>query len=115
MSGTASFMALLFRPSGRHCAGWAKAPLRQAQERRAHRPAADVSSAGGHALLCPPYCKTASTPPAAAISDVQDFAVGGRGPKPAPVSTAFESMYDQSSDSLLHTTGDSTFEAIRML
>jgi uncharacterized protein (DUF1501 family) len=53
--------------------------------------------------------------PALAISNLQDFAVGGRGPKPAPVSTAFESMYDQSSDSILHSAGDSTFEAIRML
>jgi uncharacterized protein (DUF1501 family) len=52
---------------------------------------------------------------ALAINNVQDFAVGGRGPKPAPVSAAFESMYDQSSDSLLHSAGDSTFEAIRML
>jgi uncharacterized protein (DUF1501 family) len=57
----------------------------------------------------------AGTVEALAISNVQDFAVGGRGQKPAPVSTAFESMYDQSTDSLLHRTGDSTFEAIRML
>jgi uncharacterized protein (DUF1501 family) len=53
--------------------------------------------------------------PALAINNVQDFAVGGRGPKPAPASAAFESMYDQSSDSLLHSAGDSTFEAIKML
>ena len=53
--------------------------------------------------------------PALAISNVQDFVVGGRGPKPAPVSTAFESMYDQSSDTVLHSAGDSTFEAIKML
>jgi uncharacterized protein (DUF1501 family) len=57
--------------------------------------------------------------PALAISNVQDFAVGGRGPKPAPVSNAFESMYGpevaQSSDSLIHSTGESAFEAIRML
>jgi len=52
---------------------------------------------------------------ALAIGNVQDFVVGGRGPKPAPVSAAFESMYDQSSDSLLHSAGDSTFEAIKML
>jgi uncharacterized protein (DUF1501 family) len=31
------------------------------------------------------------------------------------MSNAFESMYDQSSDSLLHSAGDSTFEAIKML
>jgi uncharacterized protein (DUF1501 family) len=53
--------------------------------------------------------------PALAISNVQDFAVGGRGAKPAPVATAFEAMYDESSDSLLHSAGDSTFEAIKML
>jgi uncharacterized protein (DUF1501 family) len=53
--------------------------------------------------------------PALAISNVQDFAVGGRGPKPAPVSNAFESMYGQSGDTLLHSAGDSTFEAIKML
>jgi uncharacterized protein (DUF1501 family) len=53
--------------------------------------------------------------PALAISNVQDFAVGGRGPKPAPTATAFEAMYDKSSDSLLHSAGDSTFEAIKML
>ena len=53
--------------------------------------------------------------PALAISNVQDFAIGGRGPKPAPTSTAFEAMYDQSSDSVLHSAGDSTFEAIKML
>ena len=52
---------------------------------------------------------------ALAINNVQDFAVGGRGPKIAPAAVAFESMYDQSSDSLLHSAGDSTFEAIRML
>ena len=53
--------------------------------------------------------------PALAIGNVQDFAVGGRGPKPAPVATAFETMYDTSGDRLLHTAGDSTFEAIKML
>jgi uncharacterized protein (DUF1501 family) len=55
------------------------------------------------------------TIPALAIGNVQDFAVGGRGPKPAPVATAFEAMYGQSSDTLLHSAGDSTFEAIKML
>jgi uncharacterized protein (DUF1501 family) len=53
--------------------------------------------------------------PALAMTNVQDFVVGGRGPKPAAASSAFESMYDQSTDSLLHSAGDSTFEAIKML
>ncbi len=53
--------------------------------------------------------------PALAIANLQDFAVGGRGPNAAPVSQAFEAMYGESGDKLLHATGDSTFEAIRML
>ena len=53
--------------------------------------------------------------PSLAISNVQDFAVGGRGPKPAPAAAAFESMYDGSSDRILHAAGDSSFEAIKML
>jgi len=53
--------------------------------------------------------------PALAISNLQEFVVGGRGPNAAPVSSAFESMYGESGDRLLHATGDSTFEAIRML
>jgi uncharacterized protein (DUF1501 family) len=52
---------------------------------------------------------------ALAISNVQDFAIGGRNPKPSPAAAAFEAMYDQSSDSLLHSAGDNTFEAIKML
>jgi uncharacterized protein (DUF1501 family) len=52
---------------------------------------------------------------ALAISNVQDFAVGGRGPKPAPAANAFQAMYDETSDSLLHSAGDSSFEAIKML
>jgi uncharacterized protein (DUF1501 family) len=53
--------------------------------------------------------------PSLAISNVQDFAVGSRGPKPAPAAAAFESMYDESSDRILHAAGDSSFEAIKML
>jgi uncharacterized protein (DUF1501 family) len=53
--------------------------------------------------------------PALAMTNVRDFAVGGRGAKPAVASSAFEAMYDQSSDTLLHSAGDETFEAIKML
>jgi uncharacterized protein (DUF1501 family) len=52
---------------------------------------------------------------ATAISNVLDFNVGGRGAVAAPAGNAFQSMYDQSSDSLLHTAGESTFEAVKML
>jgi len=53
--------------------------------------------------------------PAIALNNLADFSVGGRGPKAAPISNAFQSMYDDSTDSLLHGTGEETFEAIKML
>ncbi len=54
--------------------------------------------------------------PAVAISNVNEFGVGGRGGNVAsPASTSFESMYEQSVDSVLHGTGNETFEAVKML
>ena len=53
--------------------------------------------------------------PAVAISNLNDFGVGGNNPKAQPVATTFESMYDQSVDSVLHGTGQETFEAVKML
>jgi len=52
---------------------------------------------------------------ATAIGNVLDFNVGGRGTTPAPAGMAFQSMYDASSDGLLHSAGESTFEAVKML
>jgi len=54
--------------------------------------------------------------PAIAINNVQDFSVGGRAANPnAEVSSAFQQMYAQSADAMLHGTGQETFEAVRML
>jgi len=53
--------------------------------------------------------------PAVAMNNINDFSVGGRNPKPSPAATAFEAMYDHSSDSVLHTTGEETFDAVKML
>lgn len=53
--------------------------------------------------------------PAVAVANLQDFSVGGRGPQASPVADAFQAMYDQSSDAVLHGTGQETFEAVRML
>ncbi len=53
--------------------------------------------------------------PAVAISNVQDFNVGGRGAAPAPVSSAFEAMYAGSRDRVLSGEGHETFAAMRML
>ena len=53
--------------------------------------------------------------PAIAVTDLAEFSVGGKGAQPSAVSNAFEAMYDQSSDAILHGTGQETFEAVKML
>ncbi len=53
--------------------------------------------------------------PAIAVANLADFSVGGKGPTTSPISNAFQAMYDQSSDAMLHGTGQETFEAVRML
>jgi uncharacterized protein (DUF1501 family) len=52
---------------------------------------------------------------AVALSSVNNFSVGARGPAPSPAASAFEAMYGQTGDSILHATGEETFEAVRML
>ena len=91
--------------------GWLNRAL-QAQDLRSHQ----AQTAFRAVALGPDIPRTlAGKIDSLAISNVQDFAVGGRGPKPAPAANAFESMYGQSADTLLHNAGDSTFEAIKML
>ncbi len=53
--------------------------------------------------------------PAIAISNVADFSVAGKGAQPSAISNAFQAMYDESSDAVLHGTGQETFEAVKML
>jgi uncharacterized protein (DUF1501 family) len=53
--------------------------------------------------------------PAIALSNVNSFVVGGRGPAPTPAANAFEAMYGASGDHILHTTGEETFDAVKML
>jgi uncharacterized protein (DUF1501 family) len=53
--------------------------------------------------------------PAIAVSNVADFSVAGRGAQTSAISNAFEAMYDESSDTVLHGTGQETFEAVKML
>ncbi len=57
----------------------------------------------------------AGSVPAVAMSDIRGFAVGGRGPGAAVASNTFEAMYEQSVDTVLHGTGNETFEAVKML
>ena len=53
--------------------------------------------------------------PAIALTKLDSFTVGGHGPAPSPAANAFEAMYADSGDSILHATGDETFEAMKML
>jgi uncharacterized protein (DUF1501 family) len=52
---------------------------------------------------------------AVAINNLNDFSVGGKNPKAAPMSNTFEAMYDHSVDTVLHSTGEETFDAVKTL
>jgi uncharacterized protein (DUF1501 family) len=53
--------------------------------------------------------------PAVAVSNVNDFGVGGRNAAAQPLSNTFEAMYAGSVDTVLHGTGQETFDAVKML
>ena len=53
--------------------------------------------------------------PAIAIDNVNQFGVAGNNPAAQPVANSFEAMYSQSVDTVLHGTGQETFEAVKML
>jgi len=53
--------------------------------------------------------------PAIAVANLNDFSVAGKGPQTSSISNAFQAMYDESSDAVLHGTGEETFEAVKML
>jgi len=53
--------------------------------------------------------------PAVAINNLTEFGVGGKNPGATPITNTFEAMYEQSVDSVLHGTGQETFEAVKML
>ncbi|MFZ0479090.1 MAG: DUF1501 domain-containing protein [Terriglobales bacterium] len=53
--------------------------------------------------------------PALALNNLDDFSVGGKNPKAVPIATTFEAMYASSVDTVLHGTGQETFDAVKML
>ncbi len=53
--------------------------------------------------------------PAVAVSNLQDFSVGGRGPATSAASNAFQAMYAGTNDRILSGEGQETFEAVKML
>ena len=53
--------------------------------------------------------------PAVAINDLNAFSVGGKNPKAAPIANTIEAMDENSVDTVLHGTGQETFDAVKML
>ncbi len=53
--------------------------------------------------------------PAVAVNNLNDFSVGGKNPNATPMSNTFEAMYDHSVDTVLHGTGQETFDAVKTL
>jgi uncharacterized protein (DUF1501 family) len=54
--------------------------------------------------------------PALAIGNVDNFAVGGHVEAPvSPAASAFQAMYSDSGDRIFHSTGEETFDAVKML
>ena len=53
--------------------------------------------------------------PALALGNINNFVVAGHGPSPSPAASAFEAMYGDSGDHILHSEGEETFEAVKML
>ena len=57
----------------------------------------------------------AGTAPAVAVNSVNGFGIAGGNPAVGPIGNTFEAMYAESVDSVLHGTGQETFEAVKML
>jgi uncharacterized protein (DUF1501 family) len=53
--------------------------------------------------------------PAVAVNNINEFGIGGRNPAAQGLANTFEAMYEQSVDSVLHGTGQETFDAVKML
>ena len=49
------------------------------------------------------------------MNDINDFSVGGKNSRSSQAASAFEAMYDHSSDTVLHGTGEEDFDAVKML
>ncbi len=90
--------------------GWLNRTLR-------NLPSTSVQNAAFRAIALGPSLPRilSGTEPAVAMNNINDFSIGGRNPRPSPVASAFEAMYDHSSDTVLHGTGEETFDAVKML
>jgi uncharacterized protein (DUF1501 family) len=53
--------------------------------------------------------------PAIAVNNLNDFSVGGKSASATANANSFEAMYDHSVDTVLHGTGQETFDAVKTL
>jgi len=94
--------------------GWLNRALRSSPQHSLPQPA--DKSAFRAIALGPSLPRILSgSEPAVALNNINDFGVGGRNPNAAPIANTFEAMYAHSVDSVLHGTGQETFEAVKML
>jgi uncharacterized protein (DUF1501 family) len=91
--------------------GWLNRAL-QAEDQKSHR---EHTAFRALALGSDVPRTLAGKVPAIALSNVNSFSVGARGPAPAPAASAFEAMYVTSGDRIFHATGEETFDAVKML
>ncbi len=89
--------------------GWLNRAIREGEAAKAPSPFRAIALGSALPRML------SGTAPAVAVSNVNDFGVGGRGPAAQPVANTFEAMYAQSVDSVLHGTGQETFDAVKML
>lgn len=91
--------------------GWLNRALQEEDMRRRQRHTAFRALALGSQVPR----TLAGKVPAIALASINSFSVGGRGPNPSAAASAFQAMYGDSGDSIMHATGEETFEAVKML
>ena len=91
--------------------GWLNRSLREMPLAKSAQNAAFRAIALGPAL---PRILS-GTEPVVAMNNINDFSVGGRSAKASSAASAFEAMYGHSTDAVLHTTGEETFDAVKMM
>jgi len=96
--------------------GWLNRCLHELPERRSALESSAEPSAFRAIALGPSLPRILSgKEPAVAINNLNDFSIGGKNPKAAPIANTFEAMYAHSVDAVMHGTGQETFDAVKML
>ncbi len=95
--------------------GWLNRTLRELPAGAS--PASDADPSAFRAIALGPSLPRilSGKEPAVALNNLNDFSVGGSNPKAVPISNTFEAMYANSVDTVMHGTGQETFDAVKML